>query len=97
MPCGLRFAKNGRLPPGPEPTPQERENLGHQGQGFSKLGASGREHHHRDLKLSGVLLKTQIAVCRQENLEFLPGQFKQLAVFDAAPAHFLNGHAIMPG
>jgi hypothetical protein len=29
---------------------QERENLGHQRQGFIKLGAAGHQHHHRDLK-----------------------------------------------
>ena len=76
---------------------QKRENLGHQGQGFIKLGAAGHEHDHRDLKFGGVLLKTQVAVCRQENIEFFLGQREQSAVFDAAPAHFLNGDAIMPG
>ena len=76
---------------------QERENFGHQGQGFIKLGAAGHEHHHRDLKFGGVLLETQVAVSRQENIEFFLGQREQPAVFDAAPAHFLNGDAIMPG
>jgi len=51
-------------------TRQERENSGHQGQGFIKLGAAGHEHHHRDLKFCGVLLKTQVAVSRQENVKF---------------------------
>src|ERR1017187_6340302 len=67
---------------------QERENLGHQGQRFIKLGAASHENHHRDLKFCGVLLKTQVAVYRQENIEFFLGQCKQLAVFDAAPAIF---------
>jgi hypothetical protein len=44
--------------------------LGHQGQRFIKLGAASHENHHRDLKFGGVLLKTQVAVCRQENIEF---------------------------
>lgn len=76
---------------------QEHENAGHQRQSFIKLGAASREHHHRDLKLRGVLLKTQVAVCGDEDLEFFLGQRKQPAVFDAAPAPFLNGHALMPG
>jgi hypothetical protein len=33
----------------------------------------------------------------QENIEFRLRQRKQLALFHAAPAHFLNGDAIMPG
>ena len=71
--------------------------MGHQGQGFIKLGTAGHKHHHRDLKFGGVLLKTQVTVCRQEHIEFLLGQRDQFAVFDAAPARFLNGDAIMPG
>jgi hypothetical protein len=59
--------------------------------------AAGQEHHHRDLKFRGALLKTQVAVRCQENLEFFLGKREPLAVFDAAPAHFLNGDAIMPG
>jgi len=78
-------------------TRQERENLGHQWQGFIKLGAARHEHHHRDLKFGRVLLKAQVAVGGQENIEFLLRQRGQPAVFDAAPAHFLNGDAIMPG
>ena len=64
---------------------------------MKKLGAASHEHHHRDLKFCGVLLETQVSVGRQENIEFLLGQREQPAVFDAAPAHFLNGDAIMPG
>ncbi len=71
--------------------------MGHQRQGFIKLGAASHEHDHRDLKFGRVLLETQVAVCRQENIEFLLGQREQLPVFEAAPAHFLNGDAIMPG
>jgi hypothetical protein len=41
---------------------QERENFRHQRQGFIKLGATGHQHHHRDLKFGGVLLKAQVAV-----------------------------------
>ena len=76
---------------------QERENFGHQRQGFIKLGAAGHQHHHRDLKFGGVLLEAQVAVGGQENIELRLRQREQLAVFDAAPAHFLNGDAIMPG
>ena len=76
---------------------QECENLGHQRQGFIKLGAARHKHHDSDLKFGGVLLKTQVAICRQENIKFLLGQREQPAVFDAAPAHFLNGNTIMPG
>ena len=76
---------------------QECENFGHQGQGFIKLGAASHEHDDRDLKFGGVLLETQVAVGGQENTEFFLGQLQQLAVFDAAPAHFLDGDAIMPG
>ena len=76
---------------------QKRENLGHQGQGFIKLGAADHQHYHRDLKFGGVLLKAQVAVGGQENIEFRLRQREQPAVFDAAPAHFLNGDAIMPG
>ena len=67
---------------------QERENSGHLGQGFIKLGAAGHKHHHRDLKFCGVLLKTQVAVCREENVKFFLGQREQFAGFDAAPAIF---------
>jgi len=49
---------------------QERENLGHQGQSLIQLGAASHKHRHRDLKFGGVLMKTQVAVCRQENMEF---------------------------
>ena len=76
---------------------QEGQNFRHQRQGFIKLGTAGHEHHHHDLKFGGVLLKTQVAVGGQENIEFLLRQREQLAVFDAAPAHFLDGDAIMPG
>ena len=76
---------------------QEREDLGHQRQGFTKLGAAGHEYHHRDFKFCGVLLETQVAVGGQENIEFGLGEREQLAIFDAAPAHFLNGDGIMPG
>jgi hypothetical protein len=76
---------------------QERENFGYQRQGFIKLGAACDDYHHRDLKFGGVLLKAQIAVGGQENIEFRLRQREQLAIFDAAPAHFLNGNAIMPG
>jgi len=58
---------------------QERENLRHQRQGFIKLGAAGHQHHHRDLKFGGVLLKAQVAVGGQENLEFRLGQREVLA------------------
>jgi len=71
--------------------------LGHQRYGFIKLGASGHEHDHRDLKFDRVLLKAQVAVGGKKNIEFSLRQCEQLAVFDAAPAHFLNGYAIMPG
>ena len=90
----------GTLPP--DRTAQRRgrsgqEHLGHQRQGFIKLGAAGHEHHHRDLKFGGVLLKAQVAFGGQENIELRLRQREQPAVFDAAPAHFLNGDAIMPG
>ena len=76
---------------------QERENFRHQRQGFIKLGAAGHEHNHGDLKFGGVLLKAQVAIGGQENIELRLRQREQLAVFDAAPALFLNGDAIMPG
>ena len=41
---------------------QEGENFGHQGQGFIKLGAADHQHHNRNLKFGGVLLKAQVAV-----------------------------------
>jgi hypothetical protein len=78
-------------------TRQKCENFGHQWQSSIKLGAAGHQHHHRDLKFGGVLLKAQVAVGGQENIEFLLRERKQLAVFDAALAHFLNRDAIMPG
>ena len=71
--------------------------MGHQRYGFIKLGASGHEHDHRDLKFDRVLLKAQVAVGGEKNIEFRLGQREQLAVFDAAPAHFLNRDTIMPG
>ena len=58
---------------------QERENFGHQRQGFIKLGAARHEHHHRDFKLGGVLLEAQIAVGGQENIEFRLRQREVLA------------------
>ena len=58
---------------------QERENFRRQWQSFIKLGASGHEHHHCDLKFGGVLLKAQVAVGGQENIEFRLGQHKVLA------------------
>jgi hypothetical protein len=67
---------------------QVRKNLGHQGQRFIKLGAASHENHHRDLKFGGVLLKTQVAGCCEENVKFFLSQREQLAVFDAAPAIF---------
>ena len=53
--------------------------LGSNGKVLFKLGAAGHEHHHRDLKFGGVLLKVQVAVSGQENIEFRLRQREVLA------------------
>lgn len=72
------------------------KNLGHQGQSFTELGAACDKHYHRNLKFGGVLLKAQVAVGSEENVELHLGQREQFAVFNATPASFLNGYTIMP-
>jgi hypothetical protein len=64
---------------------------------MNQTSALSVKHHHGNGVLGQILLIRQISISGDKDLEQVLGQRKQLAVFDARPAHVLCRFDVVAG
>ena len=69
---------------------EEAEQFGHQGARVNQEDALGLKHHHGDQEFGQVLLKREISVASDQDIELSLSQSEEAPVFDAIPVHVLN-------